>query len=43
MKNTRMLAGARRGYVLVSVLVLSLVASMVVFVSIRENQPTKRQ
>ena len=42
MKNTTMLAGARRGYVLVSVLVLSLVASMVVFVSIRENQLQER-
>jgi len=42
MNNTRMLAGARRGYVLVSVLVLSLVASMVVFVSIRENQLQER-
>lgn len=42
MKNTRMLAGVRRGYVLVSVLVLSLVASMVVFVSIRENQLQER-
>lgn len=42
MKNTTMLAGARRGYVLVSVLVLSLIASMVVFVSIRENQLQER-
>lgn len=42
MKNTRMLTGARRGYVLVSVLVLALVASMVVFVSIRENQLQER-
>ncbi|GAB3232708.1 DUF7305 domain-containing protein [Pseudaeromonas pectinilytica] len=42
MKNTTMLAGAKRGYVLVSVLVLSLVASMVVFVSIRENQLQER-
>ena len=37
-----MLAGANRGYVLVSVLVLALVASMVVFVSIRENQLQER-
>ena len=42
MKNTTMLAGANRGYVLVSVLVLALVASMVVFVSIRENQLQER-
>ena len=42
MKNTTMLAGARRGYVLVSVLVLSLIASMVVFVSLRENQLQER-
>ena len=42
MKNTTMPSGAKRGYVLVSVLVLALVASMVVFVSIRENQLQER-
>jgi hypothetical protein len=42
MKITTTLAEAKRGYALITVLILTLVASTVVFVSIRENQLQER-